>query len=182
MSQIKKWETHARCVSVGHYVFGNVYHFTFWLQCTNMNQSSHGRTSIFVLEFNFQYVRGDVWIHIATQNITLTFLLKWHFDWQCKYGKSSLTFGTERLFELLPCMHGSGAANDHVAAFFQDRPIFAFSDNLGYSLLKHARYPNLWPPCEGTWSNSVLLSFMGKYSSRGLVFFTYDLYLLNCLR
>ena len=37
----------------------------------------------------------------------------------------------------------SGAANDYVAAFFQDRPIFVFSENLGYSLLKNARYPNL---------------------------------------
>ena len=43
----------------------------------------------------------------------------------------------------------SGAANDHVAAFFQDRPIFVFSDNLGYSLSKNARYPNLWLPYGG---------------------------------
>ena len=34
----------------------------------------------------------------------------------------------------------SGAATDHVAAFFQDRTIFVFSDNLGYSLLKNAWY------------------------------------------
>ena len=63
----------------------------------------------------------------------------------------------------------SGAANDHVTAFFQDRPIFVFSENLGYSLLKNFRYPNLWS-CGGIWSNSIMLSFMGKYSSCGLVF------------
>ena len=64
----------------------------------------------------------------------------------------------------------SGAANDYVAAFFQDRPIFVFSDNLGYSLLKNARYPNLWRPCGSISSNSIILSFMGKYSSRGSFF------------
>ena len=37
----------------------------------------------------------------------------------------------------------SGAANDHVATFFQDRPIFVFSDNLGYSISKSAYYSNL---------------------------------------
>ena len=42
----------------------------------------------------------------------------------------------------------SRAANDHVNAFFQDRPIFYlifffFVDNLGYSLFKNARFPNL---------------------------------------
>ena len=42
--------------------------------------------SIFQDEFKFQYVRGDVHIHVATQNIILTFLSKWHFAWQCKYG------------------------------------------------------------------------------------------------
>ena len=61
----------------------------------------------------------------------------------------------------------SGAGNEHVAAFFQDRPIFVFSDNLGYSLLKNAWYPNLWPPCGGVWSNFIILSFMRKNSSRG---------------
>ena len=66
----------------------------------------------------------------------------------------------------------SGAANDHVAAFSQDRPIFFFSDNLGCSLLKNVRYPNLWPPCRGIWLNSIILSFVGKYSSRGLIFFS----------
>ena len=65
----------------------------------------------------------------------------------------------------------SGAANNHVAAFFQDRPIFVSSDNLGYSLSKDTWYPNLWPPCGGIWLNSIILSFMGKYSSWGLVFF-----------
>ena len=68
--------------------------------------------------------------------------------------------------------YDSGAATDHVAAFFQDRTIIVFSDNLGYSLLKNSRYPNLWPPCGGIWSNSTILSFMGIYSSRGLVFFS----------
>ena len=69
------------------------------------------------------------------------------------------------------CYQFSGAANDHVAAFFQDRPIFVFSDNLGYPLLKNAWYPNLLPPCGGIRLNSIILSFMDKYSSRGLVFF-----------
>ena len=64
----------------------------------------------------------------------------------------------------------SGAANNHVTAFFQDRPIFVFSHNLGYSILKYALYPKFWPPCGGIWSNSIMLSFMGKYSSCGLVF------------
>ena len=40
----------------------------------------------------------------------------------------------------------SGAVNNHVTAFFQDRPIFCFSDNLSYSLFKIAQYPNLWLP------------------------------------
>ena len=68
-------------------------------------------------------------------------------------------------------LNGSGAANKHVAAFFQDRSTFVFSDNLGYSLLKNARYPNLLPPCGGIWSNFIILTFMGKNSSRGVVFF-----------
>ena len=51
-----------------------------------MNPSSHCRTSIFEEEFKFQYVRGEVHIHIATQNIILTFLSKCRFAWQCKYG------------------------------------------------------------------------------------------------
>ena len=55
--------------------------------------------------------------------------------------------------------------------FFQDRPIFVFSDNLGYSLLKNARYPILWPPHGGIWSNSIIVNFMGKYSLQGLDFF-----------
>ena len=32
-----------------------------------MNPSSHCRTSVFEEEFEFQYVRGDIHIHIATQ-------------------------------------------------------------------------------------------------------------------
>ena len=43
-----------------------------------MNPSSHCGTSLFE-EFKFQYVRGDSHIHIATQKIILTFLLKWYF-------------------------------------------------------------------------------------------------------
>ena len=39
-----------------------------------MNPSSHCRTDIF--EEEFQYVRGDINIHIATQNIILKFLSK----------------------------------------------------------------------------------------------------------
>ena len=39
-----------------------------------MNTSSHCRTDIF--EEEFQYVRGDINLHIATQNIILTFLSK----------------------------------------------------------------------------------------------------------
>ena len=41
-----------------------------------MNPSSHCRTSIFIEEFKFQYVREDVHIHIATQNIISTFFVK----------------------------------------------------------------------------------------------------------
>ena len=51
-----------------------------------MIPSSHCRTSIFEEEFKFQYVKGDIHIHIATQNIILTFLSKWHFALQTKYG------------------------------------------------------------------------------------------------
>ena len=58
-------------------------------------------------------------------------------------------------------------ANGHAAAFFEDRPIFVFSVNLGYSLLKNAQHPNLWPPHGGIWSNFIIFTFMGKYSSQG---------------
>ena len=68
-----------------------------------MNPSSYCRTSIFEEELKLQNVRRDIRIHIATQNIILTFLSKWHFSWQSKYG--SVTFGTEILFEPLACMH-----------------------------------------------------------------------------
>ena len=37
-----------------------------------MNPNSHCRTSIFEEEFKFQYVRGDIHIHIATRNMLLT--------------------------------------------------------------------------------------------------------------
>ena len=56
--------------------------------------------------------------------------------------------------------------------FFRIGQFLFFSDNLGYSLLKNVSYPNLWPPCGGIWSNSIVLSFMGKYSSLKLVFFS----------
>ena len=39
-----------------------------------MNPNRLCRTSIFEEEFKFQYVIGDIKIHIATQNIILTFL------------------------------------------------------------------------------------------------------------
>ena len=80
------------CVSMNNNktnLFGEVYHFTFWLQQTNMSLSSHCRTSIFEEEFLFQSVRGDICIHIITQNIILTFLSKWDFAWQCKQGNLS---------------------------------------------------------------------------------------------
>ena len=38
-----------------------------------MNTSNHCRTSIFEEEFKFQYVREGIYIHIAIQNINLTF-------------------------------------------------------------------------------------------------------------
>ena len=60
-------------------LFRKVYHFTFCLQKNNMNPS------ILEEKLEFQYLRGDIHIHIATQNIILTFLLKWHFNWYCKY-------------------------------------------------------------------------------------------------
>ena len=62
------------CVSMNNNqtnLFGNLYHFTFLLQQTNMNPSSHCRTSIFEEEFKFQYVREEIHIHIATKH---------HFD------------------------------------------------------------------------------------------------------
>ena len=55
--------------------------------------------------------------------------------------------------------------------FFRIGQFFCFSDNLDYSLLKNAWYPNLWPPYGGIWLNSIILSVMGKYSSQRLVFF-----------
>ena len=57
------------CVSMNNNetnLFGKVCHFTFLLQKTNMNPSSHYRASIFEEEFKFQYVRRDVHIHIVT--------------------------------------------------------------------------------------------------------------------
>ena len=38
-----------------------------------MNPSSHCRMDIFEEESKFQYVRGDMHIHIATQNLIFTF-------------------------------------------------------------------------------------------------------------
>ena len=52
-----------------------------------MNPRSHCRASIF--EEEFKYVKGDIYIHIASQNIILTFLSNCHFAWQCKYGSLS---------------------------------------------------------------------------------------------
>ena len=40
-----------------------------------MDPSSRSRTSIFEEEFKFQYVRADLHIHIATQNIILRFFV-----------------------------------------------------------------------------------------------------------
>ena len=70
-----------------------------------MNPSSHCRTSIFEEEFKFQYVRGGIHFHIATQNTILTFLSNWHFAWQCKYKSlpniwDRNTFRTTGLYEL----------------------------------------------------------------------------------
>ena len=70
-------------------LFEKVYHFTFWLQQTSIIPSSHCSTSIFEEEFKFQYTKRDGHIHIATQNIILTFLRKWHFAWESKYGSLS---------------------------------------------------------------------------------------------
>ena len=59
------------CVSMNNSqteIFGNVYHFTFSLQQTNMNRRSHCRTSILEEEFKCRYVSRDTYIHIATQN------------------------------------------------------------------------------------------------------------------
>ena len=39
-----------------------------------MNPSNHCRTSIFEEKFKFQYARGEIHVHIATQNLFLTFL------------------------------------------------------------------------------------------------------------
>ena len=67
-------------------MFGKVYHFHFLTTIDQvMNPSSHCRTSIFEEEFKFQYVRGEIHNHVATQNIISTFLSKWHFAWHCKY-------------------------------------------------------------------------------------------------
>ena len=38
-----------------------------------MTSSSHCKTNIFEEEFKFQYVRRDIHIHVATQNIILNF-------------------------------------------------------------------------------------------------------------
>ena len=68
-------------------------------------------------------------------------------------------------------LHNSGTANNHVAAVFQDRLIFVFTNNLDYSLLKNARQPNLWLPCGGICSNFIILNCIRKYRSRGVVVF-----------
>ena len=52
-----------------------------------MNSRSHCRASIF--EEELKYVKGDIHIHIASQNIILTFLSKYHFAWQYKCGSLS---------------------------------------------------------------------------------------------
>ena len=78
-----------------------------------MSPSNHCRTSIFEEEFRFQSVRGDICIHIITQN------LDYHLDIFVKVGlclamqiaKSVLTFGTETPFELVPCMHWESISN-----------------------------------------------------------------------
>ena len=71
-----------------------------------MNPSSHCRASIFVGKFKFQYISGDIHIHIATK--------KHHFDIisskvalcvAVQIWKSPLTFRKEILFELLACIH-----------------------------------------------------------------------------
>ena len=59
--------------------------------------------------------------------------------------------------------------------------------NLGYSLLKNARCPNLWLPYEDSRSNSIILSFMGKCTSQNLVSFSSMTYIFwtaydNCLK
>ena len=68
-----------------------------------MNASSHCRTSVFEKEFKFQYVRGDIRIHITTHYFDI--FLKVTLCLAVEIWKSSLTFGTEILFELLACMH-----------------------------------------------------------------------------
>ena len=65
-----------------------------------MYASSHCRTSIFEKEFKFQYVRGDIRIHIATHYFDI--FLKVTLCLAVEIWKSSLTFGTEILFV---CMH-----------------------------------------------------------------------------
>ena len=67
-------------------LFAKVYHFTIYLQQNNKNPSSHCRTIFLEEKFKLQYVRGDMLIHIHTQNIVLIFLRKQHFAWQSKYG------------------------------------------------------------------------------------------------
>ena len=65
-----------------------------------MYASSHCRTSIFEKEFKFQYVRGDIRIHITTHYFDI--FLKVTLCLAVEIWKSSLTFGTEILFV---CMH-----------------------------------------------------------------------------
>ena len=72
-----------------------------------MNPSSHCRTSSFEEEFKFQNLRGDIHIHIATQNIFFKEALC-----QSKgIWRSLLTFGTETLFELPACMDWESAGS-----------------------------------------------------------------------
>ena len=70
-----------------------------------MIPSSYCRTSIFGEKFKFQYVRRDIHIYIATQNIILAFFVKVSLCLAKYIWKSLLTFGTAILFELLACMY-----------------------------------------------------------------------------
>ena len=95
--------------------------------------------SFFQFSLNSRYQRNIFVMFAALIRFSLL-LLKMSF-------KCSINVNQQSKDKPLICTV-SRAANDHVNAFFQDRPIFYlifffFVDNLGYSLFKNARFPNL---------------------------------------
>ena len=116
-----------------------LYHFTFWLQQTNMNPSSHYGTNIFVEEFKFQYVRERCpysYCHLPHLPLNASFwqfLSKWHFALQCKYGIFPNILKTNT-FQILTFMHW-----DSVGSFKQEICTIGYISQLSWNWRAHKR-------------------------------------------